>query len=152
MRWLLWCFCLLAESYETINHYHQTSSGMVCKRVIWQFSSATNSVDHIDNLPSFCAFNQIMWLSIRQIFAGLLPKSTYVQMLAIEHTADICHRHRPIWLFWGWYRISAIHGPIANNQYFRNFFRSCFLLHYQKYNVFCALPFFQNLQKSGFMR
>jgi len=20
MRWLLWCFCLLAESYETINH------------------------------------------------------------------------------------------------------------------------------------
>ena len=22
MRWLLWCVCLLAESYETINHYH----------------------------------------------------------------------------------------------------------------------------------
>ena len=22
MRWLLWRFCLLAESYETINHYH----------------------------------------------------------------------------------------------------------------------------------
>ena len=22
MRWLLWCFCSLAESYETINHYH----------------------------------------------------------------------------------------------------------------------------------
>ena len=22
MRWLLWCFCLLAESYETINHYY----------------------------------------------------------------------------------------------------------------------------------
>jgi len=22
MRWLLWYFCLLAESYETINHYH----------------------------------------------------------------------------------------------------------------------------------
>jgi len=21
MRWILWCFCLLAESYETINHY-----------------------------------------------------------------------------------------------------------------------------------
>jgi len=21
MRWLLWCFCLLAESYETIHHY-----------------------------------------------------------------------------------------------------------------------------------
>jgi len=24
MRWLLWCFCLLAESYETINHVHVT--------------------------------------------------------------------------------------------------------------------------------
>jgi len=24
MRWLLWCFCLLAESYETINHYRCT--------------------------------------------------------------------------------------------------------------------------------
>ena len=22
MRWLLWCFCLLAESYETTNHWH----------------------------------------------------------------------------------------------------------------------------------
>jgi len=22
MRWLLWRFCLLAESYEIINHYH----------------------------------------------------------------------------------------------------------------------------------
>ena len=22
MRWLLWCFCLLVETYETINHYH----------------------------------------------------------------------------------------------------------------------------------
>jgi len=22
MRWRLWCFCLLVESYETINHYH----------------------------------------------------------------------------------------------------------------------------------
>jgi len=21
MRWLLWCFCLMAESYETINHF-----------------------------------------------------------------------------------------------------------------------------------
>jgi len=22
VRWLFYCFCLLAESYETINHYH----------------------------------------------------------------------------------------------------------------------------------
>jgi len=32
MRWLLWCFCLLAESYETINHYHYhvSSNGSAC--------------------------------------------------------------------------------------------------------------------------
>jgi len=33
--------------------------------------------------------------------------------------------------------ISAIHGPIAD---ISKIFESCFLLHYQKYNVFCALP------------
>jgi len=36
--------------------------------------------------------------------------------------------------------ISAVHGPIAD---ISQFFKSCFLLHYQKYNVFDALPFFQ---------
>jgi len=30
MRWLLLCFCLLAESYETINHYHYHLSGHFC--------------------------------------------------------------------------------------------------------------------------
>jgi len=44
--------------------------------------------------------------------------------------------------------ISAIHGPIAN---ISKIFKFCFLLHYQNYNVFYALPFFQKLQKSGFM-
>jgi len=29
MRWLLWCFCLLAKSYETINHYHYHSALLV---------------------------------------------------------------------------------------------------------------------------
>ena len=44
--------------------------------------------------------------------------------------------------------ISVIHGPIADIS--KNF-KSCFLLHYQKYNVFYALPFYQKLQKSGFV-
>jgi len=39
--------------------------------------------------------------------------------------------------------ILAIHGPIANTD-ISKIFKSCFLLHYQKYNVFYALPFFQN--------
>jgi len=44
--------------------------------------------------------------------------------------------------------ILAIHGPIAD---ISKFFISCFLLHYQKYYVFYALPFLQKLQKSGFL-
>jgi len=40
MRWLLWCFCLLAESYETINHYHcETKYAVQHKRQIEQVHS-----------------------------------------------------------------------------------------------------------------
>jgi len=46
--------------------------------------------------------------------------------------------------------ISAIHGPIADTD-ISKIFKSCYLLHYQKYNVFYALAFFHKLQKSGFM-
>jgi len=55
---------------------------------------------------------------------------------------------RPIWLFWGRYRY--IGRSWTDNRYFQ-IFKSCFLLHYQKYYVFYALPFLQKLQKSGFM-
>ena len=41
---------------------------------------------------------------------------------------------------------SDIHGPITN---ISKIFKSCFLLHYQKYYVFYA--FFSKLQKSRFM-
>jgi len=37
--------------------------------------------------------------------------------------------------------ISAFHGPITD---ISKIFKSCFLLHYQKYYVFYALPFFKN--------
>jgi len=46
--------------------------------------------------------------------------------------------------------ISTIHGPIPITNIFK-IFKSCFLLHYQRYDVFYALPFFQKLKKSGFM-
>jgi len=46
--------------------------------------------------------------------------------------------------------ISAIHGPIPTSD-ISKIFRSCFLLHYQKYDVFYALSFLQKLEKSGFM-
>jgi len=45
--------------------------------------------------------------------------------------------------------LPAIHGLIADADISKNF-KSCFLLHYQKY-VFYTVPFFQKLQKSGFM-
>jgi len=41
----------------------------------------------------------------------------------------------------------AIHGPITD---ICKIFKSCFLLRYQKCDVFYALPFFQK-PKSGFM-
>jgi len=41
--------------------------------------------------------------------------------------------------------ISAIHGPIPITN-ISKILKSCFL-HYQKYYVFYALTFFQNLQK-----
>jgi len=46
------------------------------------------------------------------------------------------------------YWISAIHGPIAGAD-ISKFFKSCFLLQCQKYNLFCALPFFKNLKNQG---
>ena len=39
--------------------------------------------------------------------------------------------------------VSAIHGPIADTD-ISKIFKSSFLLHYQKYNVFYALPFFRS--------
>jgi len=42
------------------------------------------------------------------------------------------------WLFWGGYRY------ICHSWTNFQIFKSCFLLHYQKY-VFCALPLFQKL-------
>jgi len=35
------------------------------------------------------------------------------------------------------------HGPISITD-ISKIFKSCFLLHYKKYDVFYALPFFQN--------
>jgi len=42
--------------------------------------------------------------------------------------------------------ILAIPGLIAD---ISKIFKSCFLLRYQKYNVFYALPFFKNLKNQG---
>jgi len=35
MRWLLWCFCFLAESYETINHCHYLDRAFKIPDRIW---------------------------------------------------------------------------------------------------------------------
>ena len=48
MRWLLWCFCLLAESYETINHYHYNKPLPFC--VISRFSLAFSPLAWIEKI------------------------------------------------------------------------------------------------------
>jgi len=56
-------------------------------------------------------------------------------------------RDRPIWLFWGRYRyISHSWADASADTDISKIFKSCFLLHYQKYNVFYALPFLQKLK------
>ena len=72
-------------------------------------------------------------------------------VLLSEHTCKLISlyilwiRDRPIWLFWARYRCQYISHSWTDNQYFQNF-ESCFLLDYQKYDVFYALPFFKNLK------
>jgi len=39
--------------------------------------------------------------------------------------------------------VLAVHRPITD---ISKIFKSCFLPHYQKYNVFYALPFFKNFK------
>jgi len=41
MRWLLWCFCLLAESYEAINHWPLTTTLVY---MYWIFSVPVGSI------------------------------------------------------------------------------------------------------------
>jgi len=66
----------------------------------------------------------------------------------IRRIVEVFARDRPIWIFWGRYRY--ISHSWADSRFLKNF-KSCFLLHYQKYDVFYVLPFLQKLKKSGFM-
>jgi len=52
-------------------------------------------------------------------------------------------RDRPIWLCLGRYRY--IDHSWADTD-ISKIFKSCFLVHYQKYDVFYALPFFKTLK------
>jgi len=54
-----------------------------------------------------------------------------------------------MWLFRGRYRYQYIGhswADISADTNISKIFKSCFLLHYQKYDVFYILPFFQNLK------
>jgi len=64
MRWLLWCFCLLAESYETINHYHYctTMRGSDILRYVI-----------VSGYVAFCqikVFRQLIFHYLQNVFAG----------------------------------------------------------------------------------
>jgi len=68
-----------------------------------------------------------------------------IRML-INCVIDITHRDQPIWLFWGRYRyIGHSWADLSANTDISKIFKYCFLLRYQKYDVFYALPFFKNL-------
>ena len=41
LQWLLWCFCLLAESYETINHYHYQLTSWVKQQGLYSAKPAS---------------------------------------------------------------------------------------------------------------
>ena len=56
---------------------------------------------------------------------------------------DRFNRDWPMWIFWG--RCRYI-GHSWTDTDISKIFKSCFLLHYQKYNVFYALPFFKNFK------
>jgi len=56
MRWLLWYFCLLAESYGTINHYHyQLPETDIAKTLskfsLWSYNGSNCSRSPVGFLP-----------------------------------------------------------------------------------------------------
>ena len=80
MRWLLWCFCLLAESYETINHWieagtteessgHQPSDGDQRPEPI---SPAMSYWDVVEDTYVSSIFNDLTVLAVAAVVLLLL--------------------------------------------------------------------------------
>ena len=77
-----------------------------------------------------------------QVGKNLASQESQVENILL-HEHWINSRDRPIWLFLGRYRYI---GHSWADTDVSKIFKSCFLLHYRRYDVFYALPFFQNLK------
>ena len=80
MRWLLWCFCLLAESYETINHWHWHWH--------WHFLSKHNNL-HGKPLDNFRRLFREINSQTKQIERWKLVKSLCL-FVPSPHTSKEC--------------------------------------------------------------
>jgi len=90
-----------------------------------------------DNLEFLCV------LTMRSIPLPIL--NSCARLLALLTKFDwIFGSDRPIWLFWGRYQYI---GHSWADTDISKIFKSCFLLHYQKYDVFYAIPFFSKTSK-----
>ena len=97
MRWLLWCFCLLAESYETINHYHY-------KHLVWHSTSAVMALlcqiySLPVNLPNFSSsfrnfvksFIKIFQTSVEYIWCEIISADdSIVRVVKLSDRRNYC--------------------------------------------------------------
>ena len=69
MRWLLWCFCLLAESYETINHWLLTFDRSVFSISLFAGFKAL-AIHHLKHWLSVFFISMIAFLLARNFGSG----------------------------------------------------------------------------------
>ena len=92
MRWLLWCFCLLVESYETINHWPLIWVFPYKTGLFWGGSSQyRGAISVIFGSQVSCCFpncTKSWWVSYFVDFRGRLPQSLPPNpSLGTTHTA-----------------------------------------------------------------
>jgi len=126
-RWKIISICLIdqrAKEYHSIKVYTQTFPAVQWARLC--------------RLNKFKKFANCCRFAIRS-FINMIPNC----ILSVE-----IDRYG---FFGADANTSAVHGLVVDKPIFPEFFKSCFLLYHQRYNVFYVLPFLQKLQKSWFM-
>jgi len=97
MRWLLWCFCLLAESYETINHWPLMLSSYIntyCVHCCWCWRRHMVLIVELENVKQNfcilrlqCSVNSLLLLvltylrKLRSYVGFVLAPSAYLLVL-----------------------------------------------------------------------
>jgi len=90
MRWLLWCFCLLAESYETINHYHyqlRTKSTNDFEKDFFKLKNNSVFGKTMENIR-----NRVdVRLRTSEVLEKLVPKPNYERMTIFSGDLIVVH-------------------------------------------------------------